>query len=161
MITSNNCREFFLDGVLEVSLEFADEHYLQIPPYVPHIESLNIEEGINPFLRFSLSDDSSDFVVDSITVKNVPNRQECGVVYSFEATINISSGLNNIRELYNLAEGNDFNVVIKKASGAYVFCYSLDGASDISMQTSANATEESATLTIKTESLSDLIPLTL
>ena len=82
-----------------------------------------------------------------------------GNIYSFDISANITNGYNNVCEANKSIQGNEFYVVLKKADGTDVLCYTLPGTFTFNSPASKTTSGIQRTVQIGLKSLSEFIPL--
>lgn len=154
----DNCREIFLDGVTDIYLHPVKSSTLPVPFCVAHIlELANCKFG-DPVLHVATS--GEDYVVaDSITAKFTMSKSGNGNIYSFDITANIISGYNNVCEANKSIQGCEFYVVLRKADGTDVLCYTLPGTFTFNSPVSKTISSVQRTVQIGLKSLLEFIPL--
>ena len=154
----DNCREIFLDGVTDIYLHPVKSSVLPVPFCVKHILVLaNCKFG-DPVLHVATS--GEDYVMaDAITAKLTMDKNGNGNIYSFDISANITNGYNNVCEANKSIQGNEFYVVLKKADGTDVLCYTLPGTFTFNSPASKTNTGIQSTVQIGLKSLSEFIPL--
>ena len=98
-------------------------------------------------------------VADSITAKSSVETPGSLAVYTFDISANIIGGYDNVREICKNMRLKDHVVLLRKADGTYVLCYTLPGTFHISSTATMERDRSSRTITIKTKSLSDFITI--
>lgn len=154
----DNCREIFLDGVTDIYLHPVKSSVLPVPFCVKHILVLaNCKFG-DPVLHVATS--GEDYVMaDAITAKLTMEKNGNGNIYSFDISANITNGYNNVCEANKSIQGNEFYVVLKKADGTDVLCYTLPGTFTFNSPESKTISGVQRTVQIGLKSLSEFIPL--
>lgn len=154
----DNCREIFLDGVTDIYLHPVKSSVLPVPFCVKHILVLaNCKFG-DPVLHVATS--GEDYVMaDAITAKLTMDKNGNGNIYSFDISANITNGYNNVCEANKSIQGNEFYVVLKKADGTDVLCYTLPGTFTFNSPESKTISGVQRTVQIGLKSLSEFIPL--
>ena len=154
----DNCREIFLDGVTDIYLHPVKGSELPVPFCVAHILELKNCKFGDPVLHVATS--GEDYVMaDSITAKFTMDKTGNGNIYSFDISANITTGYNNVCEANKSIQGNEFYVVLKKADGTDVLCYTLPGTFTFNSPASKTTTGIQRTVQIGLKSLSEFIPL--
>ena len=82
-----------------------------------------------------------------------------GNIYSFDISANITNGYNNVCEANKSIQGKEFYVVLKKADGTDVLCYTLPGTFTFNSPASKTTSGIQRTVQIGLKSLSEFIPL--
>ena len=155
----DNCREIFLDGVTDIYLHPVKGSELPVPFCVAHILELKNCKFGDPVLHVATSGD--DYVMaDSITAKLTMEKNGNGNIYSFAISANITNGYNNVCEANKSIQGNEFYVVLKKADGTDVLCYTLPGTFTFNSSVTKTISGVQRTIQISLKSLSEFIPLT-
>ena len=155
----DNCREIFLDGVTDIYLHPVKGSELPVPFCVAHILELKNCKFGDPVLHVATS--GEDYVMaDSITAKLTMEKNGNGNIYSFDISANITNGYNNVCEANKSIQGNEFYVVLKKADGTDVLCYTLPGTFTFNSPESKTISGVQRTIQISLKSLSEFIPLT-
>ena len=155
----DNCREIFLDGVTDIYLHPVKGSELPVPFCVAHILELKNCKFGDPVLHVATS--GEDYVMaDSITAKLTMEKNGNGNIYSFAISANITNGYNNVCEANKSIQGNEFYVVLKKADGTDVLCYTLPGTFTFNSPESKTISGVQRTIQIGLKSLSEFIPLT-
>lgn len=154
----DNCREIFLDGVTDIYLHPVKGSELPVPFCVSHILELKNYKFGDPVLHVATS--GEDYVLaDSITAKFMMEKSGNGNIYSFDISANITNGYNNVCEANKSIQGNEFYVVLKKADGTDVLCYTLPGTFTFNSPASKTTSGIQRTVQIGLKSLSEFIPL--
>ena len=154
----DNCREIFLDGVTDIYLHPVKGSVLPVPFCVAHILELKNYKFGDPVLHVATS--GEDYIMaDSITAKFTMKKNGNGNIYSFDISANITNGYNNVCEANKSIQGNEFYVVLKKADGTDVLCYTLPGTFTFNSPESKTTTGVQRTVQIGLKSLSEFIPL--
>ena len=154
----DNCREIFLDGVTDIYLHPVKGSELPVPFCVAHILELKNCKFGDPVLHVATS--GEDYVMaDSITAKFTMEKNGNGYIYSFDISANITNGYNNVCEANKSIQGNEFYVVLKKADGTDVLCYTLPGTFTFNSPASKTTSGIQRTVQIGLKSLSEFIPL--
>ena len=154
----DNCREIFLDGVTDIYLHPVKGSELTVPFCVEHILELKNCKFGDPVLHVATS--GEDYVMaDSITAKFTMDKTGNGNIYSFDISANITNGYNNVCEANKSIQGNEFYVVLKKADGTDVLCYTLPGTFTFNSPASKTTSGIQRTVQIGLKSLSEFIPL--
>lgn len=154
----DNCREIFLDGVTDIYLHPVKGSELPVPFCVAHILELKNCKFGDPVLHVATS--GEDYVMaDSITAKFTMDKTGNGNIYSFDISANITNGYNNVCEANKSIQGNEFYVVLKKADGTDVLCYTLPGTFTFNSPASKTTSGIQRTVQIGLKSLSEFIPL--
>lgn len=154
----DNCREIFLDGVTDIYLHPVKGSELPVPFCVAHILELQNCKFGDPVLHVATS--GEDYIMaDSITAKFTMDKTGNGNIYSFDISANITTGYNNVCEANKSIQGNEFYVVLKKADGTDVLCYTLPGTFTFNSPASKTTTGIQRTVQIGLKSLSEFIPL--
>lgn len=154
----DNCREIFLDGVTDIYLHPVKGSELPVPFCVAHILELKNCKFGDPVLHVATS--GEDYVMaDSITAKFTMDKTGNGNIYSFDISANITNGYNNVCEANKSIQGNEFYVVLKKADGTDVLCYTLPGTFTFNSPASKTTIGIQRTVQIGLKSLSEFIPL--
>lgn len=154
----DNCREIFLDGVTDIYLHPVKGSELPVPFCVAHILELKNYKFGDPVLHVATS--GEDYIMaDSITAKLTMEKNGNGNIYSFDISANITTGYNNVCEANKSIQGNEFYVVLKKADGTDVLCYTLPGTFTFNSPVSKTNTGVQRTVQIGLKSLSEFIPL--
>ena len=153
-----NCREIFLDGVTDIYIHPVKGSVLPVPFCVKHILVLaNCKFG-DPVLHVATS--GEDYVMaDAITAKLTMEKNGNGNIYSFDISANITNGYNNVCEANKSIQGNEFYVVLKKADGTDVLCYTLPGTFTFNSSVTKTISGVQRTIQIGLKSLSEFIPL--
>ena len=155
----DNCREIFLDGVTDIYLHPVKGSELPVPFCVAHILELKNCKFGDPVLHVATS--GEDYVMaDAITAKLTMEKNGNGNIYSFDISANITNGYNNVCEANKSIQGNEFYVVLKKADGTDVLCYTLPGTFTFNSPESKTISGVQRTIQIGLKSLSEFIPLT-
>lgn len=154
----DNCREIFLDGVTDIYLHPVKGSELPVPFCVAHILELKNCKFGDPVLHVATS--GEDYIMaDSITAKFTMDKTGNGNIYSFDISANITNGYNNVCEANKSIQGNEFYVVLKKADGTDVLCYTLPGTFTFNSPASKTTSGIQRTVQIGLKSLSEFIPL--
>lgn len=154
----DNCREIFLDGVTDIYLHPVKGSELPVPFCVAHILELKNCTFGDPVLHVATS--GEDYIMaDSITAKFTMDKTGNGNIYSFDISANITNGYNNVCEANKSIQGNEFYVVLKKADGTDVLCYTLPGTFSFNSPASKTTSGVQRTVQIGLKSLSEFIPL--
>lgn len=154
----DNCREIFLDGATDIYLHPVKGSVLPVPFCVAHILELKNCKFGDPVLHVATS--GEDYVMaDSITAKFTMDKTGNGNIYSFDISANITNGYNNVCEANKSIQGNEFYVVLKKADGTDVLCYTLPGTFTFNSPASKTTSGIQRTVQIGLKSLSEFIPL--
>lgn len=154
----DNCREIFLDGVTDIYLHPVKGSELPVPFCVAHILELKNCTFGDPVLHVATS--GEDYIMaDSITAKFTMDKTGNGNIYSFDISANITNGYNNVCEANKSIQGNEFYVVLKKADGTDVLCYTLPGTFTFNSPASKTTSGVQRTVQIGLKSLSEFIPL--
>lgn len=154
----DNCREIFLDGVTDIYLHPVKGSELPVPFCVAHILELQNCKFGDPVLHVATS--GEDYIMaDSITAKFTMDKTGNGNIYSFDISANITNGYNNVCEANKSIQGNEFYVVLKKADGTDVLCYTLPGTFTFNSPASKTTSGIQRTVQIGLKSLSEFIPL--
>ena len=154
----DNCREIFLDGVTDIYLHPVKGSELPVPFCVAHILELKNCTFGDPVLHVATS--GEDYIMaDSITAKFTMDKTGNGNIYSYDISANITNGYNNVCEANKSIQGNEFYVVLKKADGTDVLCYTLPGTFTFNSPASKTTSGIQRTVQIGLKSLSEFIPL--
>lgn len=154
----DNCREIFLDGVTDIYLHPVKSSVLPVPFCVAHILELKNCKFGDPVLHVATS--GEDYIMaDSITAKLTMAKNGNGNIYSFDISANITNGYNNVCEANKSIQGNEFFVVLKKADGTDVLCYTLPGTFTFNSPATKTISGVQRTVQIGLKSLSEFIPL--
>ena len=154
----DNCREIFLDGVTDIYLHPVKGSELPVPFCVAHILELKNYKFGDPVFHVATS--GEDYIMaDSITAKLTMEKNGNGNIYSFDISANITNGYNNVCEANKSIQGNEFYVVLKKADGTDVLCYTLPGTFTFNSPASKTTSGIQRTVQIGLKSLSEFIPL--
>ena len=154
----DNCREIFLDGVTDIYLHPVKGSELPVPFCVAHILELKNCTFGDPVLHVATS--GEDYVMaDTITAKFTMDKKGNGNIYSYDISANITNGYNNVCEANKSIQGNEFYVVLKKADGTDVLCYTLPGTFTFNSPASKTTSGVQRTVQIGLKSLSEFIPL--
>ncbi len=154
----DNCREIFLDGVTDIYLHPVKSSVLPVPFCVKQIlELANCKFG-DPVLHVATSGENY-IMADSITAKLTMAKNGNGNIYSFDISANITNGYNNVCEANKSIQGNEFFVVLKKADGTDVLCYTLPGTFTFNSPATKTISGVQRTVQISLKSLSEFIPL--
>lgn len=158
MSLPDNCREIFLDGVTDIYLHPVKGSVLPVPFCVAHILELKNCKFGDPVLHVATS--GEDYIMaDSITAKLTMAKNGNGNIYSFDICANITNGYNNVCEANKSIQGKEFYVVLHKADGTDVLCYTLPGTFTFNSPATKTISGIQRTVQIGLKSLSEFIPL--
>ena len=160
MDTPEKCREKYLYGVTDAYFYPSEGSLLPMPFSVGQILSMQNCQFAKAALHIAMA--GEEYVMtDGITAQVTPNTAQNGTNYSFDISANITDGGENVREAYKKMRGNDYFVVLRKADGTLVLCYSLPGTFVMKYTVIVTADDEQRTLSASLKSMSDFIPITI
>lgn len=161
MNKSQECREYFLDGVTDVSVY---EEELCVFPYPNNVTGITYMPDCElPAPAFSVSTrDGVAAMADSISVKASMAESGRLLIYTYEISVTITEDKEYLQKTVDRLAGNDnCCVVLHKEDGSDHLCYSLPGTFAFSYSVSGSSTGESRVATISLKSLSELLPMTI
>lgn len=154
------CRETFLDGVIDAYFYPMEGTSLPVPFNVGQILQINDCSFAAPVLHVATT--GEDYVIaDSITAKVTPEIAGNGTVYTFDISANITEGGENVREAYKNMRGNDYYVVLRKQDGSYYLCYTLPNTFVMRNTVTVSMSEEQRTMSVGLKAMSEFIPITI
>lgn len=162
MISSENCKERFLEGITDAYIYPSVNAVLPVPFAVAQILRMNNCKFGDALLHIATAEETY-VVADTLSAKSTPARNGNGTVFSLEISATITEGKENVRETQRkiAIEGDDYYVVLKREDGTFYLCYSLSSTFTFNASTSTTQTSEEESLTISMKSMSDFIPITI
>lgn len=162
MSSSQNCSEYFLDGITDVYLQPTDSFGNEVPFSVPLLLSAQSSASlVDSLLHISTSNNDSSILADSITAKTSVTDNGNGSYYTIEITASVTGKADDLRSASKKIGKNDCHVVLRTADGGNLLGYTLPNTFSFQSTTSITQTEETRTVSISLKSMSDLIPLTI
>lgn len=155
----DNCKEFFLDGVTDIYLYQNSKLSFTIPFNVPQILQLSVSNMPSPDAHFSLAAVDA-LIATSLSAKVSPELSGNGIVYSYEISATIVSGLDTIIEIQKDFQQNDYYVVLRMNDESLRLCYTMPNTFLFKPVENVSSSESSTTLTITLKAMSDFIKLT-
>lgn len=160
MITTDKCKEFYLDGVTDAYVYPAEKCVVPVPFNVAQILSLNNCRFDGLLLRIDTAG-NSDATAEKLTAKSSSAKIGNNTVFSFEIS---ATGIEEVENLYEIQkkislDNKNCYVVLKKKNGNLFLCYSLPGTFSFRLNTELAQDSEKGTLTITTSALSNFIPI--
>lgn len=160
MILPDNCRELFLEGVTDAYLYPMDESTIPVPFSMAKILEIRNCQFAEPALHIATTGD--DYVMaDSITAKLTMAQAGFGTQYTYDISANITAGYANVREAHRNLRNRECFVVLKKADGTLMLCYTLPGTFTFTSANTTTMTDTQCTVQVGLKSLSDFIPITI
>lgn len=154
------CRETFLDGVIDAYFYSVEGSSLSEPFNVGQILQINDCSFTDPVLHIATT--GEDYVIaDSITAKVTPDIAGNGTVYTFDISANITEGCENAREAYKNMRGNDYYVVLRKQDGSFYLCYTLPNTFVMKNTVTASMGDEQRSLSVGLKAMSEFIPISI
>lgn len=161
MISSNNCKEKFLEDVTDVFFYSKDAAQLPIPQSV----SRTLEMGSCKFgdaaLHIALSEAEGEIMASAITVKRTEAKAGNGTIFTFEVSATLDDGSKKMPEICKNMEDGDYYMVFKQADGTLYLGYTLDNTFSITIQDTKQASNSSYAVTATAKAMSDSIPISL
>lgn len=162
MSSSQNCSEYFLDGITDVYLQSTDSFGNEVPFSVPQLLSARSSASLaDSLFRISTSDNASSVYADSITAKTSVTDSGNGSYYTIEITASVTGNADELRSVGKKIGKNDYHVVLRTADGGNLLGYTLPNTFSFQSTTSITQTEETRTVSLSLKSMSDLVPLTI
>lgn len=156
----DKCREKFLDGVTDVYVYPSDKSVLPLPFSVAKIPAMERCSFAEPLLHVATSGENY-VTADGITVKQTLAEGGNGTVYTFDISVNIEHGADNIAEIHKNLVQKDCLVVLRQYDGTLLLCYTLPGTFAFSTSETKTVNDSQRTIAVNTKSMSDFIPITL
>lgn len=159
MSCMENCKEKFLDGIIEAFVYTSDNTSFPKPFSVPQITGMMGCTLKNPALHIAMND-TVDAEADSILAKVTPELSGNGTVFIHEITISVTQGIENVHQAHKNIAGKDCYVVFTTSVGETYLSYTCPGSFAFKPTTTSTSTEPSLSLTITLKSMSDFILIT-
>jgi hypothetical protein len=159
MSCMENCKEKFLDGIIEAFVYTSDNTSFPKPFSVPQITGMTACSLKNPALRIAMTD-TADAEADSISAKVTPELSGNGTVFTHEITISVTQGIENVRQAHKNIAGKDCYVVFTTSGGETYLSYTCPGSFVFKPTAISTSTDPSLSLTITLKSMSDFILIT-
>ena len=157
----NKCTELFLEGITDVMFYQKEECVIPVPFMVAQVLYINnCSLPAEPTLRLATSGENY-VIVDNLTVKMTLAKQGNGTIYTYNISVNVANGGENVAEAYRNMRDKDYLVVLHKIDGSLHLCYTLPNTFGMGSSTDNSQTGLSRAFTATTQSLSEPIPITL
>ena len=162
MISSENCKERFLEGITDAYIYPSVNAVLPVPFSVAQILRMNNCKFGDALLHIAIAEETY-VVADTLSAKSTPERNGNGTVFSLEISATITDGKENIRETQRkiAIEGDDYYIVLCREDGQLLLCYTLPNTFSFKANTSLSQSEEQMPLSISCKSMSDFISITI
>lgn len=161
MISTESCREIFLDGITDAYFYAVQDSTIPIPSAMPRILQINGCKFAGEALHLALSEGSNYVVAESITAKQTSKEDGNGTVFTFEVTSNIEAGKENIPEIIKNMHGKDYYIVLRKLDDTLHLCYTLLGTFAIADAKTNQNNAETCSVTATCQSMSEFVSITL
>ena len=161
MISSENCKERFLEGITDAYIYPSVNAVLPVPFSVAQILRMNNCKFGDALLHIATAEETY-VVADTLSAKSTPERNGNGTVFSLEISATITDGKENVRETQRkiAIEGDDYYIVLCREDGQLLLCYTLPNTFSFKANTSLSQSEEQMSLSISCKSMSDFISIT-
>lgn len=160
MFLPEKCREVYLDGITEVRFFPAGNSQIPVPYSVPQLLEIRNCKFSDPALHLSTYDESR-VLSEGLVVKTTIVRNGNSNIYTIEISANITIGKDKMREIHKIMEGNDFYPVFTTQTGETLLGYTLPHTFYLDTPISQNDVDKQRNLSIRIQSLSEPIPITL
>ena len=162
MISSENCKERFLEGITDAYIYPSVNAVLPVPFSVAQILRMNNCKFGDALLHIATAEETY-VVADTLSAKSTPERNGNGTVFSLEISATITDGKENVRETQRkiAIEGDDYYIVLCREDGQLLLCYTLPNTFSFKANTSLSQSEEQMSLSISCKSMSDFISITI
>lgn len=162
MISSENCKEIFLEGITDAYIYPSVNSVLPVPFAVAQILRMNNCKFGDALLHIATAEETY-VVADTLSAKSTPARNGNGTVFSLEISATITEGKENVRETQRkiAIEGDDYYIVLCREDGQLFLCYTLPNTFSFKANTSLSQSEEQMSLSISCKSMSDFISITI
>ena len=162
MISSENCKERFLEGITDAYIYPSVNAVLPVPFSVAQILRMNNCKFGDALLHIATAEETY-VVADTLSAKSTPERNGNGTVFSLEISATITDGKENVRETQRkiAIEGDDYYIVLRREDGQLLLCYTLPKTFSFKANTSLSQSEEQMSLSISCKSMSDFISITI
>ena len=154
----DSCKELFLDGVTDIYLYQTNNLSFAIPFSVPQILSLTVDKMPSPNVHLSLADENA-IIATSLSAKVSPDLNGNGIIYSYEISAVIASGIETISEIHKDIKQNDCYVVLRRDDGTLRLCYTLPNTFLFKPTESVSSSDNSTSLSVTLKAMSDFIEL--
>lgn len=156
-----NCKELFLEDIIEISLHPVAGCQFPIPAALPGIMSMANCVLSAPTLQLGEGENMLSAVQGSMSAKCTGVQQGNGVVYNINITAQVEDNVDEIRRIYNnLCQDGDYFIVLRKADDTLHLCYTLTNTFDFQSPVTIQGTA-SRQLSIALKAMSEFIPITL
>lgn len=161
MVSFDNCKEFFLEGITDVYIYPTKSCSIPVPFSVAQVLNINNCSFTDALLHIA-TQDGSPVVAETLTAKSTISKIGSQTMFSLEISATITDGKENVRETQRkiAIEEEDCYIVIRREDGQLYLCYTLPNTFSFNATTNVSQTEEQMSLTTSCKSLSDFIPIT-
>lgn len=161
MVSFDNCKEFFLEGIIDVYIYPTKSSSIPVPFSVAQVLNINNCSFTDALLHIA-TQDGSPVVAETLTAKSTISKMGSQTMFSLEISATITDGKENVRETQRkiAIEEEDCYIVIRREDGQLYLCYTLPNTFSFNATTNVSQTEEQMSLTTSCKSLSDFIPIT-
>ena len=157
----DKCRELFLEGITDVMFFPKEECVIPVPFSMAQVLYINnCKLPAEPTLRLATS--GENFVIaENLSVKVTLAKQGNGTIYTYNISVNIANGGENVREVYRNMRDKLYYVVLRKLDGLLLLCYTLPGTFFLGGTLTCSQSEQAREFTAALQALSEPIPITL
>lgn len=152
----DNCKELFLDDIVEISVHPVNGCSFPIPFAVQGIQQMSGCTLSAPVLHIGMEEGMTEPVLGSMTAKCSPDFQPNGTVFTFDITATIEGEADAVRNAYINIGNNDHYVCLRKRDGSLLLCYTLPGSFAMKCPVTINGTQ-SRQISITTQALSEFV----
>lgn len=121
----DNCKEFFLDDIVKVSVHPAEGCNIPIPPFVQNITTMSGCTMSTPVLVLGTGTNEIQVQEGSVSAKGTPNELSAGVINTLEISALIEDIAEDVRDVYNNIGKKDYYVCLHTHEGKTYLCYTL------------------------------------
>ena len=97
----------------------------------------------------------------SFTAKSSSSKATLGLLYTYDISVNVEKGYKKVPDIVKNVAHADFYVVLRRYDGLLLLCYAMPGMLSSNSVSSLSQSATEATISIKLQSLSDLIKMDL
>lgn len=153
---ASDCRDLILTDVIEVTLCRFNDGTFSMPQNVQS-RVIDIIGDYDQPERFHIADETAGYLLSqspAITLTGV--RSEQGLIYTHEATLIVSDGLDSVPDVVSQLQNNDIAVIYRLADGSRYLSMPLPNTSSVTME-ELMGESQSATVKVKMMSVSGFI----
>ena len=158
MKLSNNCREKFLEGVTDIYIYRSSEVQLPVPFNVAQILSMSVGKFGTAVLHIATSDEAY-VEAESITAKTTLTESGNGTLYTFNISVSVENGQDNVCEAVKTLRRTDCIVVLQVQGGTRYLVNTLPNTFSFKSTDSKSRNEDTRELSISAKAISDFIRL--